>query len=64
MATKRMNENWRRMKNQIRSTWGDCEFSDKEMRRARGNLPNMVELIHQKSGDSAAQIRQKMSAMI
>ncbi len=64
MATRRMNENWARMKNQIESIWTDAEFGDKEMKRARGNLNRMVELIHTKTGEPRLEIMQKLSAFL
>lgn len=63
MATERMNENWRRVMSQIQSIWSDCEFADAEMKRARANLPHMVDLIHSKTGEPRAQIIQKLNAV-
>lgn len=64
MATKRMNENWRRVKAQIESLWEGTEFDDTEMKRARGSLPKMVNLIHEKTGESRRDIMQKMGAIL
>lgn len=64
MATKRMNDSWRRVKAQIESIWEGTEFDDSEMKRARGSLPKMINLIHQKTGESRSEIMQKMGAIL
>lgn len=64
MATDRMNDSWRRVKVQIESIWNDVDFADTEMKRARGSLPKMVNLIHQKTGEPRGEIIQKMSAIL
>ena len=64
MATDRMNENWRRVKEQIEAIWSDHDFGDKEMKKARGNLNKMVELIHEKTGEPRNEIMQKIIAFI
>jgi len=64
MATDRMNENWRRVREQIEAIWSDHEFGDKEMKKARGNLKKMVELIHEKTGEPRNDIMQKIIAFI
>ena len=64
MATDRMNENWRRVREQIEAIWSDHEFGDKEMKKARGNLKKMVELIHEKTGEPRNEIMQKIIAFI
>ena len=64
MATTAMNESWRRVQNQITSVWADVEFGDKEMKKARGNLRKMVELIHEKTGEPRPAIMQKISAFL
>ena len=58
MATKRMNEQWRRIRDRIKAVWSDAEFSDKEMKQTRGNLDKMINLIHEKTGDPRSEIRQ------
>jgi len=60
MATKRMNEQWRRIRDRIKAVWSDAEFSDKEMKQTRGNLDKMINLIHEKTGDPRSEIRQKV----
>lgn len=64
MATKRMNESWRYVKEQIQTIWSEVEFGDQEMKRARGSLPKMVNLIHEKTGEPRPQIMQKMAAVL
>lgn len=64
MATKAMNESWRRVRDQIKSIWSDADFDDKEMKRARGEMDKIVGLIHDKTGESHEEIRRKMTAII
>lgn len=63
MATNTMNDNWTFVKSQIEMIWQDAEFDDAELKRARGNLRKMVDLIHEKTGEAPGVIRQKMSAI-
>ena len=58
-----MNDNWNYVKSQIEAIWVDAEFDDAEFKKARGNLRKMVSLIEEKTGESAMEIRQKMSAI-
>ena len=64
MATPAMNASWRRVKAQIQTIWGDTEFDDREMKRARGNLNKMVNLIHEQTGEPRDEILRKMSAVL
>ena len=64
MATASMNESWRRVKIQIETIWADQEFADTELKKARGNLNKMVELIHEKTGEPRSDIIQKISAFL
>jgi uncharacterized protein YjbJ (UPF0337 family) len=64
MATKAMNESWRRIRDQIKSIWDDVEWNDKEMKRARGEMHKIVGLIHDKTGESREEIRRKMGAIL
>lgn len=57
-----MEENWARMKDQILNTWG--ELDESEMKKARGNLRQMVNLIHESTGEDRVVIMSKMSALI
>ena len=64
MATPRMNESWAQVRSQIESIWSEAEFTDKEMKMARGNMRKMVKLIHDKTGEPQSEIFQKISAII
>ena len=64
MATKRMNEQWYRIRDRIKAAWADAEFDDKEMKKTRGNLGKMVNLIHEKTGDPRPDIRKRVVGMI
>ncbi|NNF03623.1 MAG: general stress protein CsbD [Rhodothermales bacterium] len=64
MATEAMNDSWRRVVSQIKTIWSDEDFGDKEMKKARGNLNKMVNLIHDKTGEPRADIVQKISAFL
>jgi len=62
MAKQRMEQNWQRIKTQITAVWG--EIDEQELKKARGSLPKMVNLIHEKTGEDRDIIFQKMSAVI
>lgn len=64
MATKRMDESWQRVRHQIEGMWSDVDFDDKEMKRARGSLPRMIDLVHHKTGEPRNNIRQKIMATL
>ncbi len=64
MATPRMNESWLQVRTQIESIWSEAEFGDKEMKKARGDMRKMVNLIHEKTGEPHHEIFQKISAII
>ncbi len=64
MATEAMNESWHRIVSQIRALWSEHEFEDSDFKKARGNLIKMVDLIHTTTGDSKADITQKISAFL
>lgn len=64
MATEQMNQSWRRVRAQIKSIWSEADFDDKEMKKARGDMNKMVNLIHEKTGESHSEIFQKISAII
>ena len=57
-----MNDNWERMKSQILSTWGDLDES--ELKKARGNLGRMVNMIHDQTGEDRDLIMRKMTAFL
>ncbi len=62
MATEQMEDSWVRIKTQIQVFWG--EFDEKDMKKARGNLPRMVTLIHEKTGEDKNSIIQKISTIV
>ena len=64
MATKAMNESWRRIRDQIKEIWEEADFDDKQMKRARGEMDKIVGLIQDKTGESREEIRRKMSAIL
>ena len=64
MATPRMNESWAQVRAQIEEIWHDTEFTDREMKKARGSLPAMIRLIHEKTLESEDDIFAKISAII
>lgn len=64
MATESMNESWRRVVEQIKTIWSDQEFDDAELKKARGSLRKMVDLIHSKTEEPRAEITQKISAFL
>ena len=64
MATEKMNEDWRRIRDQIKDIWADTDFDDKQMKRARGEMEKIMGLIHDKTGESIEEIRRKMGAIL
>jgi len=64
MATEKMNEDWRRVRDQIKDIWDETDFDDKQMKRARGDMEKIMGLIHDKTGESIEEIRRKMSAIL
>ncbi len=64
MATEKMNEDWRRIRDQIKDIWDDADFDNKQMKRARGDFTKIVGLIHDKTEESIEEIRRKMSAIL
>lgn len=64
MATEKMDEDWRRIRDQIKDIWDETDFDDKQMKRARGDMEKIMGLIHDKTGESIEQIRRKMSAIL
>ena len=62
MGKQRMIDNWERMKAQILSTWDGLD--EDEMKKARGNFSQMVNLIHMQTGEDRQLIMQKMSAFL
>ena len=62
MSKQRMDSNWKRIKKQILSVWGDLD--EKDMKKARGDLNQMVNLIHESTGEDRAVIMQKMATLL
>lgn len=59
-----LNDSWTRVRNQIESMWGDVNFDEAEMKRARGSLSHMINLIEQKTGETPAEIRRKVMTIV
>ena len=65
MSKQRMEQNWQRMKAQILSVWGDLgDIDEQELKKARGNLGQMVNLIHEKTGEDRSLIMRKMATLV
>ena len=64
MATPKMNRDWRQVRDRVKSTWSDVEFDDKNMKRVRGSLRQMVSLIQSKTDEKRAEIRRKVVAIM
>ena len=64
MATPKMNDDWRRLRDRIKAMWSDVEFDDKRLKKTRGSLRQMVSLIQERTDETRAQIRQKIVAVM
>ena len=64
MATPKMNRDWRRLRDRIKSMWTDVEFDDKRLKKTRGSLRQMVTLIQERTDEPRADIRQKIVAVM
>ena len=64
MATPKMNRTWKRIRDRIKATWSDVEFDDKNLKRTRGSLRQMVSLIQARTGEPRADIRRKVVAAL
>lgn len=64
MATPKMNRDWRRIRDRIKAQWSDVKFDDKKMKKTRGGLRKMVSLIHAKTDEPRAEIREKIVAVM
>ena len=62
MSKQRMEQNWQRLKAQILSVWGDLD--EQELKKARGNLGQMVNIIHEKTGEDRSLIMRKMATLV
>lgn len=65
MATERMNQSWRRIRDRVRDIWADTDLgTDKDMKKVRGDMQKMINLVHEKTGDSKELIRRRISALV
>ena len=64
MATPKMNDDWRRVRDRIKRVWSDTEFDDKKMKKTRGSLRKMVSLIHARTDEPRKEIRRKVVAVM
>ncbi len=64
MATDAMNESWRRVLTQIQATWTEQDFQDSDLKKGRGDLKKIVDLIHEATGDPKADIKQKIISFL
>ncbi len=65
MATQRMNESWYRIRDRIRTLWEDADLgTDKEMKKARGDIKKMVNFVHERTGEPRDEIFKKISAIV
>jgi len=51
-----------RIKGRIRQTWGD--LTDDDMEQARGNTENLIGRIKERTGQSADEIRRRLSDLM
>lgn len=64
MATPKMNRDWRQVRDRIKALWSDVEFDDKRMKKTRGSLRKMVSLIHARTDEPRAEIRNRLASVI
>lgn len=64
MATERMNQSWRNIRDRIKAVWSEVEFKDKNLKKTRGSLRQMVTLIQEKTGEPREDIRRKVVAVM
>ncbi len=64
MATPKMNQDWRQVRDRIKAMWPRQEFDDSRMKKTRGSLRQMVTLIHEKTEEPRLQIRRKIVAVM
>lgn len=62
--TTQLNDSWTRVRAQIESMWDNVNFDDAEMKKVRGNLGRMINLIQQKTGETPAEIRRKVMTIV
>ena len=59
-----MNRDWKQVRDRIKRVWSSVEFDDKKMKRTRGSLRQMVNLIHARTDEPRADIRRKVAAVM
>jgi hypothetical protein len=59
-----MNASWSRIRERIKETWSDADFDDKALRSARGNLQQMVSIVHERTGEPQGEVRRKLMALL
>ena len=64
MATEKMNQDWRRLRDRIKGQWSDVEFDDRTLKSTRGSLRQMVSLIHEKTGEDRISIRRTIMSVM
>ena len=64
MATEKMNRDWRRTRDRIKALWRSEDFEDKNLKKTRGSLRQMVSLIREKTGEPRFEIRRKILAVM
>lgn len=63
MSKQRMQDSWKDMKTHIRAMWGS-ELTDEVLDKGRRDLNKMVDIIHENTGISRAEIRTQMLALL
>ena len=64
MATPKMNRDWRQVRDRIKALWSDVDFDDQRMKKARGSLRKMVSLIHARTDEPRADIRERLASVV
>ena len=64
MATPKMNRDWRQVRDRIKAAWPTADFDDKRMKKARGSLRQMVNLVHERTEAPRDSIRRRIAAMV
>ena len=62
MSKQRMEQSWERVKTQIMTVW--TAVDDQDLKQARGDLGQMVDLIHAKTGEDRTTIRRKLVTLV
>ncbi len=57
-----MEQNWQRMMGQILSTWNSLD--EDALKKTRGNLSQLVALIHEQTGEDKQLILRKVSVFV